>query len=130
MSQARLNQYSLQLLDTRTASDHFPKVADISFDPITGVQYENNLFNYRLDQNYPNPFNPSTIINFSIADASVVKIGIYNLLGQKVALVVNEFMEAGSHSITFDALGLTSGVYFYTIKTQQFKETRKMILAK
>ncbi|HEY6626274.1 MAG TPA: endonuclease/exonuclease/phosphatase family protein, partial [Ignavibacteriaceae bacterium] len=51
MSQARLNQYGLQLLDTRAASDHFPKVADISFDPITGVQYENNLFNYRLDQN-------------------------------------------------------------------------------
>jgi endonuclease/exonuclease/phosphatase family metal-dependent hydrolase len=130
MSQARLNQYGLQLLDTRTASDHFPKVADISFDPITGVQYDNNLFNYRLDQNYPNPFNPSTTINFSIAEASVVKIAIYNLLGQEVAFPLNEFMEAGSHSLTFDASDLTSGAYFYTVETPQFKETRKMLLAK
>ncbi|HSW55317.1 MAG TPA: endonuclease/exonuclease/phosphatase family protein [Ignavibacteriaceae bacterium] len=130
MSQARLNQYGLQLLDTRTASDHFPIVADISFDPITGVQYENNLFNYRLDQNYPNPFNPSTTINFSIAEASLVKIAVYNLLGQEVALVVNEVKEVGSHSITFDATGLPSGAYFYTIETPQFKQTRKMLLAK
>jgi len=130
MSQARLNQYGLQLLDTRTASDHFPTVADISFDPITGVQYENNLFNYRLDQNYPNPFNPSTTINFSIAEASVVKIAIYNLLGQEVAFPLNEYKEPGTHTIKFDASDLTSGAYFYTIETPQFKETRKMILAK
>jgi len=130
MSQARLNQYGLQLLDTRTASDHFPKVADISFIPITGVQYENNLFNYKLDQNYPNPFNPSTTIKFSIAEASVVKIAIYNLLGQEVALPLNEFKEPGTHTIRFDASELTSGAYFYTIETAQFKETRKMILAK
>lgn len=130
MSQARLNQYGLQLLDTRTASDHFPKVADISFDPITGVKYENNLFNYRLDQNYPNPFNPSTTINFSITEASLVKIAVYNLLGQEVAMLLNEFKEAGPHTITFDASELTSGVYFYTIETPQFKETRKMVQAK
>ncbi|MBE0570237.1 MAG: T9SS type A sorting domain-containing protein, partial [Ignavibacteriaceae bacterium] len=130
MSQSRLNQYGLQLLDTRTASDHFPKVADISFDPITSVHYENNLFNYRLDQNYPNPFNPSTTINFSIAEASVVKITIYNLLGQEVAFPLNEYMEPGTHIITFNASELTSGVYFYTIETPQFKETRKMLLAK
>ena len=130
MSQARLNQYGLELLDTRTASDHFPKVTDISFDPITGVHYENNLFNYRLDQNYPNPFNPTTTINFSIAEASVVKIAIYNLLGQEVAFPLNEFKEPGTHIITFDASELTSGAYFYTIETPQFKQTRKMILAK
>jgi len=130
MSQTRLNQYGLQLLDSRTASDHFPKVSDISINPSTGVQYENILSDYRLDQNYPNPFNPSTTINFSIAKASVVKIAVFNLLGQEVALVVNEFKEVGSHSIAFDATGLPSGAYFYTIETPQFKQTRKMLLAK
>ena len=85
---------------------------------------------YALEQNYPNPFNPSTTINFSIAEASVVKIAIYNLLGQEVALPVNEFKEPGTHTITFDASELTSGAYFYTIETPHFKQTRKMLLAK
>ena len=85
---------------------------------------------YALDQNYPNPFNPSTTINFSIAEASVVKIAVYNLLGQEVAVPINEFKEAGPHTITFDASELTSGAYFYTIETPQFKQTRKMLLAK
>ncbi len=130
MSQARLNQYGLQLLDSRTASDHFPKVTDYSFNLTTDVKNDFESFNFRLEQNYPNPFNPSTTINFRIAEASVVKIIIYNLLGQEVAFPLNEFMEAGSHSITFDASDLTSGAYFYTIETPQFKQTRKMILAK
>lgn len=85
---------------------------------------------YALEQNYPNPFNPSTTINYSIAEAGIVKIAVYNLLGQMVALPVNEFKEAGPHSITFDASDLTSGAYFYTIETPQFKQTRKMLLAK
>ena len=130
MSTARLNQYGLQLLDSRTASDHFPKVTDYSFNLTTDVKNDYDNFNFRLEQNYPNPFNPSTTINFRIAEASVVKIIIYNLLGQEVAFPLNEFMEAGSHSIIFDASDLTSGAYFYTIETPQFKETRKMILTK
>jgi hypothetical protein len=85
---------------------------------------------YSLDQNYPNPFNPATNINYSIAEAGFVKIAIYNMLGQEVELLVNEFKEAGQHSINFDASGLTSGAYFYTLETSQFKQTRKMLLAK
>ena len=85
---------------------------------------------YALEQNYPNPFNPSTTINYSIAEAGLVKIAVYNLLGQEVALVVNEFKEAGQHNVSFNASTLTSGAYFYTIETPQFKQTRKMLLAK
>lgn len=85
---------------------------------------------YALEQNYPNPFNPSTTINYSIAEAGLVKIAVYNLLGQEVALIVNEFKEAGAHTISFNAAQLTSGAYFYTIETPQFKQTRKMLLAK
>ena len=85
---------------------------------------------YALEQNYPNPFNPSTSINFSMGEPGIVKLSLYNLLGQEVKLLVNEFKEAGPHTITFDASSLTSGAYFYTLETLQFKQTKKMLLAK
>ncbi|MBK9098591.1 MAG: T9SS type A sorting domain-containing protein [bacterium] len=101
------------------------------FDYSNEIEVEvNSPAEFSLEQNYPNPFNPSTIINYSIAEASLVKIAIYNLLGQEVALIVNEFKEAGQHSINFDASGLTSGAYFYTIETPLFRQTKKMLLAK
>jgi len=85
---------------------------------------------YALEQNYPNPFNPSTSINFSIGEPGIVKLALYNLLGQEVKLLVNEFKEAGPHTITFDASSLTSGAYFYTLESPQFKQTKKLLLAK
>ena len=85
---------------------------------------------YSLEQNYPNPFNPSTSINFNIAEAGMVKLAVYNLLGQEVKSLVNEFKEAGQHTILFDASTLTSGAYFYKLETAQFSQTRKMLLAK
>ena len=85
---------------------------------------------YALDQNYPNPFNPSTTINFSIAEASIVKIAVYNLLGQEVAELVNEFKAAGLYKVNFDASDFPNGAYFYSIETPQFKQTKKMLLAK
>jgi len=114
---------------------YFYRLKQIDFNGQFNFSYEievevNSPAVYALEQNYPNPFNPSTTINFSIAEASVVKIAIYNLLGQEVALPVNEFKEPGTHTITFDASELTSGAYFYTIETPQFKQTRKMLLAK
>jgi len=85
---------------------------------------------FALEQNYPNPFNPSTNINFSIAEASVVKIAVYNLLGQEVAELVNEFKAAGLYTVNFDASEFPSGAYFYSIETPQFRQTRKMLLTK
>ena len=85
---------------------------------------------YNLQQNYPNPFNPSTKINFSIAKPGNVKLIVYNLLGQKVVELLNGFMNAGEHNITFDAGKLTSGVYLYSIRTDNFVQTKKMILMK
>lgn len=85
---------------------------------------------FALEQNYPNPFNPTTNFNFSIAEAGMVKLSVYNLLGQEVKSVVNEYKEAGSYSVTFDAASLTSGTYFYKLETAQFSQTKKMILAK
>ena len=65
-----------------------------------------------------------------MGEPGIVKLSLYNLLGQEVKLLVNEFKEAGPHTITFDASSLTSGAYFYTLETLQFKQTKKMLLAK
>ncbi|MBN2571759.1 MAG: T9SS type A sorting domain-containing protein [Ignavibacteriales bacterium] len=86
--------------------------------------------NYSLEQNYPNPFNPSTNIKFSLPEASIVKLSIYNILGEQVSLLKNEQMNAGVHTVDFNAGNLTSGVYFYRIEAEDFTEVKKMILLK
>ncbi|MDT3695534.1 MAG: T9SS type A sorting domain-containing protein [Ignavibacterium sp.] len=80
--------------------------------------------------NYPNPFNPITNISYSIKDAGLVNIKVFDLLGQQVAELVNEEKEAGYYSITFDASKLPSGIYLYTINSRSFIQTRKMLLIK
>ena len=85
---------------------------------------------YLLKQNYPNPFNPTTNIQFSIPQDGIVKLSVYNLLGEEVKILLNEFIESGSHTITFDASSLTSGAYFYKLETSGYTQTRKMLLTK
>ena len=85
---------------------------------------------YALHQNYPNPFNPSTDIRFDLRHAGHVSLAIYNVLGQKVATLADRNFEAGSHSLTFNASSLASGVYFYRIDAGQFTDMKKMILLK
>jgi hypothetical protein len=86
--------------------------------------------NYSLSQNYPNPFNPSTTIKYSIPSSSLVKIKLFNMLGQEISELVNQEQESGDYEITFDAANLPSGVYFYTIEASNFAQTRKMVLLK
>ena len=88
------------------------------------------LRDYELQQNYPNPFNPSTKIRFSIASDEFVTLKIFNVLGSEIVTLVNDELNAGSYEVDFNASGLNSGVYFYTISTNKFTETRKMILMK
>ncbi|MFU8862055.1 MAG: metallophosphoesterase, partial [Cyclonatronaceae bacterium] len=83
-----------------------------------------------LHQNYPNPFNPTTIISFSLPQASVVRLEVFNLMGQKVATLVNEPRSVGHHQIQFDASGLASGVYLYRLQTGTMTKTQKMLLLK
>ena len=100
-------------------------------------EYSNEIFvdvtaplAFALDQNYPNPFNPSTTINFSLAEPSFVKLAVYNLLGEEVKVLKNEYMNAGSFNVSFDAASLPSGMYLYKIETAQFSSVRKMMLMK
>ena len=98
----------------------------------TGIKdnFELNPTDFVLLQNYPNPFNPSTRIDFQIPNASLTKVMIYNLAGQEVATLLNEYLPAGMHSIKFNAGNLPSGIYFYQLITENYSSIKKMILMK
>lgn len=83
---------------------------------------------YDLDQNYPNPFNPSTVIEFSVPYASYVTLKVFDVLGQTISTLVNEPMSAGSYSVSWNATGIASGVYFYRLQAESFSETKKLVL--
>jgi len=85
---------------------------------------------FSLSQNYPNPFNPSTVISFSLPAVSQVSLKVFDALGREVQTLVNERMQAGTFEVSFDASNFTSGIYYYTLSSGDFKETRKMILIK
>ena len=97
---------------------------------VTGIADNNHITNYILNQNYPNPFNPSTRISFSLPIASRVNLEVYNEIGQKVKMLVNEFKSAGNYSYDFNAENFASGVYYYRLSAGNFSEIKKMILLK
>ncbi len=99
--------------------------------PTTAVKESPELpKTYSLLQNYPNPFNPSTVIEYQVPKSSFVKITVYNLLGNVVENLVNEQQSAGDYTVTFNAVNLPSGIYFYTINAGSFTQTKKMMLIK
>lgn len=85
---------------------------------------------YYLQQNYPNPFNPITNIKFNIPKRSNVKISIYDILGKEISVLVNEELNSGTFEVNWDASNFPSGVYFYKIETDEFSESKKMVLVK
>jgi hypothetical protein len=84
----------------------------------------------KLHQNYPNPFNPNTTIRFDLASSEVVKVNVYNYNGQLMNTLANGRMNAGQHTVNFDASNLSAGVYYYTLETENSVQTNKMILVK
>lgn len=87
-------------------------------------------FKYELFQNYPNPFNPITRIRYFLPEDGLVSINIYNVLGQKVTTLLNEEMKAGKYETEFNGSNLASGIYIYRIDSENFTETKKMLLLK
>jgi hypothetical protein len=85
---------------------------------------------YSLDQNCPNPFNPMTNVGFGMRNTCYVKLGVYDLLGREVAVLVNEKKDAGKYSVQWNASASSSGIYFYTLQAGAFRETKRMILLK
>jgi hypothetical protein len=83
-----------------------------------------------LSQNYPNPFNSSTIIHFEIVQESEVALTVYDILGREVTTIINETKRPGSYDIKFDAIGLSSGAYFYRLRAGDTVETKRMLLLK
>ena len=124
------------------AEGDFP-VGDLNWFPDKKAQWEewvtaigdedmdiNAPRNYTLSQNYPNPFNPATKINFSIPVAGKTILTVYNVLGQKIATLVDEKLREGSYSYEFNASNLPSGIYFYRLKSDNYNSVKKMMLIK
>jgi hypothetical protein len=89
-----------------------------------------NLANFSLSQNYPNPFNPTTNIKFSLPTTQYTILKVFDIAGREIATLVNEKLQAGEYEFKFDANGLSSGIYFYQLRTDEFVQSRKMVLTK
>ncbi len=145
------NDTTLILLEPLSIGEYFWKVVAIDTDSlftygsnsnddpfkftivekVTSELFQELPIDYSLSQNYPNPFNPSTTLQFGLPEASQVRLEVFNLLGQKVAtLLENDLKQAGWHSIQFDAMNLSSGVYIYRIRAGEFVQTKRMMLIK
>ena len=85
---------------------------------------------YSLSQNYPNPFNPTTKIEYSLPEASMVRLSVYNSLGQEIAKLVDGYQSIGKYNVDFNAANLPSGIYFYRLQSDKFTTTKKMMLIK
>jgi len=114
--------YRLKQVDFDGAFSYSPIVETVVGAPAT----------FALNQNYPNPFNPETRIGYRLPVASDVKLELYDMLGRKLATLVNARQEAGAYLIAFNAqtLNLASGMYFYRLQAGNFVETKKMMLMK
>lgn len=100
---------------------------------VTNIEDEGSLLSpdsYNLTQNYPNPFNPTTSIRYSIPKRSNVTLKVYDILGNEIAILVNEEKDRGVYTVTFNAVDLASGIYFYTLRADGFVQTKKMLLIK
>lgn len=89
-----------------------------------------NPESFQLYQNYPNPFNPLTTISYSIPEGQIIELKVHDLFGNEVAELVNEYKNAGSYSVSFNANNLSSGLYYYRIKAGSFVQTKKLVLLK
>jgi hypothetical protein len=100
-------------------------------EPVNNVAEENELpKKFTLEQNYPNPFNPTTTIRYELPQDGQVTIEIFDILGQKVNTILNEFKNAGRYETVFSSTGLASGVYIYQLRVNDFITSKKMVLIK
>jgi hypothetical protein len=111
-------------------SPRFTLIIDPASSTSTKDDGRGTMDEFALAQNYPNPFNPSTQIRFTLQSSDVTRLTVYDVLGREVAVLVNGTLAAGSHSVTFDASNLTSGVYMYKLEAGGMSQTKRMTLVK
>lgn len=102
--------------------------ADFNFD--VSADMGEMVYEFALNQNFPNPFNPTTTINYTIAETGNVNLVVYDILGRRVATLVNEIQSTGRYNVNFDATRLSSGTYIYRLETNGQVATKKMMLIK
>lgn len=126
--ESSVNTANQTVTATTTAFSGFVagQMLGVSTEPVESDRPES----FSLQQNYPNPFNPSTAISYTLPQASDVRLEVFNLLGQRVALLVNDRVQPGQHTVTFQAGNLSSGIYIYRLQADGFTQTRKMLLVK
>jgi len=138
MNSDSLSKYNLEAQDVVLASDHLPLVVDFQFSNLTdiGTEFGDNLINeFRLDQNYPNPFNPNTTIEYRFSskvkyEKIKVNLEIYDIVGRKLATLVNQNQKPDKYLINFNGSNLSSGIYYYRLQLGDRIETKKMVILK
>ncbi len=123
------NSFILRLEDADTDTV-FVETDPIPIVTLVNTEESSTVAQFNLSQNYPNPFNPTTSISFELDKSGKAILSIYSLMGQKIADLVNEVKSAGVHSISWNATGFSSGVYYYQLKSGDRVLTRKMTLIK
>ena len=128
---------SIVLANTTTGVTHVGStfwIDDLSFGPAVPTDVRESANGtpaaFALNQNYPNPFNPSTMIQFEIPSTRFVTLKVYNVLGQEVASLINNQLEAGRYRAEFDGRTLPSGTYMYRLQAGTFSDAKKMLLVK
>jgi hypothetical protein len=113
-------EYKLKQIDF-DGTFEYSNIVEVEVSPV---------FEYQLAQNYPNPFNPSTVISFTVAKRSNINLAVFNILGEQVAILINEMKDAGNYQVEFNAVDLPSGMYVYRFEAENFVSTKKMMLLK
>lgn len=124
-----LLEYRLKQIDTDGSFEYFMLTAKID-NTITDINAESIPGEYSLKQNFPNPFNPSTVINYQLPESRHVILKVFDALGNEISTLVNRKINAGYHSVNFNAENLGSGIYFYQLSTKGFVKTKKMMVLK
>lgn len=109
---------------------HYEHIRIMEYVIVTNISdvYNSNVKEYFISQNFPNPFNPVTNIEFSIPNSGIVQLKVYDIIGNEISTIINEYKDTGKYEVEFDASNLSSGVYFYRMISGSYVETKKMVL--